>query len=73
MSQSKKFPSAGYESTALLVHSDLRVVDDDLNVIHGSMISYMALDAHIAEPFSYFLSRNFVTGCATACNRRLLV
>jgi rhamnosyltransferase len=70
--QVQAFPDLGAEKDSLLVHSDLSVVDESLKPIHPSMVAYMALDVYPAKPFNHLLSRNFVTGCATACNRRLL-
>ncbi len=71
-SQFSEFPNQGAEQDALLVHSDLSVVDESLEVINRSMASYMALNMQPPEPFNYLLSRNFVTGCASAANRQLL-
>ena len=49
-----------------LLHSDLRVVDQDLEVIHDSMFNYQGL---CAEPtFRELLVQNSVTGCAMAIN-----
>jgi rhamnosyltransferase len=70
--QIQEFPYLGREASSVLVHSDLAVVDAELNSIHTSMVDHMALDVCPSQPFGYLLSRNFVTGCATACNRRLL-
>jgi rhamnosyltransferase len=70
--QSQYFPDRGREPASLLVHSDLSVVDERLLPVHPSMIAHMALDIHPSHPFTYLLSRNFVTGCATAGNRHLL-
>jgi rhamnosyltransferase len=70
--QVKEFPQMGAEATSLLVHSDLIIVDDNVRPIHPSMMGYMALNARPSEPLNYLLSRNFVTGCASALNRRLL-
>lgn len=66
------FPAAGEEPAPLLVHSDLAVVTCDLQPIASSLRRYMALDVYAADPCSSLLTRNFVTGCAMACNRRLL-
>jgi len=71
-SQSGYFPEGGVEDTPILVHSDLAVVDKELNLIHASLIKYMDLLPNPEVPLNYLLARNFVTGCAIACNRRLL-
>ncbi|MCB1679460.1 MAG: glycosyltransferase family 2 protein [Halioglobus sp.] len=70
--QSQHFPKGGTEDTPLLIHSDLMVVDEDLNPMHDSLVRYMGLSPNPAVPLNYLLTRNFVTGCATACNRRLI-
>lgn len=66
------FPSEGTESDSFLVYSDLSVVNQKLELIHPSMSRFMALDVDPADPFTSLVSRNFVTGCAMACNRMLL-
>lgn len=70
--QSGLFPDRGAENTSRLVHSDLAVVDEELNSVHRSLIEHMALIPSPDAPLNYLLTRNFVTGCASACNRRLL-
>ena len=70
--QAAQFPQGGAEDLPLLVHSDLAVVDETLNPIHASLIAYMNLVPEPDAPLTYLLARNVVTGCATACNRRLL-
>jgi rhamnosyltransferase len=70
--QVQEFANLGCEPSSVMVHSDLSVVDKNLRPIHSSMVGHMALDVYPAKPFNYLLSRNFVTGCASACNRRLV-
>lgn len=70
--QSRMFSQQGCETSPLIVHSDLEVVDDDLRQIHPSLIGHMALESEPRKPLNYILTRNYVTGCAAACNRRLL-
>jgi len=70
--QSTKFPLIGSEEVPLLVHSDLAVVDESLHLTHPSLMSYMNLIPCPEKPLNYLLTRNFVTGCAAACNRQLL-
>lgn len=53
-----------------LVHSDMRVVDADLNVIAGSFWAHRNLDPEAATPASLLL-RNVVTGCAMMGNAAL--
>lgn len=70
--QLQAFPEAGNERQPILVHTDLEVVDDRLNLIHSSLVAYMSLAPLANQPLNYLLSRNVVTGCATAFNRKLL-
>lgn len=52
-----------------LVHHDLEVVDENLAQINPSFIKYSKLDS--SASFARLLGRNTVTGCASACNRKL--
>ena len=70
--QAAAFPDGGGEPGPLLVHSDLRVVGESLAPIAPSFMAHMALDPRPADPLGYLLTRNFVTGCATAANRSLM-
>jgi hypothetical protein len=56
----------------LLVHSDLRVVDEQLRPIHSSFLSFQGLGHNRATPLQTLLTQNFVTGCTTVVNRSLL-
>jgi rhamnosyltransferase len=55
----------------ILVHTDLRVVDERLRLIHPSFLTFQGLgtDGH---PLRQLLTQNFVTGCSTLVNRPLL-
>ena len=55
----------------LLIHHDLRVVEKNGAEIAPSLWRFMRLDAEQTE-VARFLTRNSVTGCATAVNRALL-
>lgn len=55
----------------LLVHHDLTVVDEDLNLIAESFCEYMRLDPE-KTTLNSLLSRNEVTGCAMAMSKALL-
>ncbi len=54
-----------------LVHSDLTVVDEHLNVISESFARYQRMDPWQCSPLS-LLSVNQVTGCTMMVNRTLL-
>jgi glycosyltransferase involved in cell wall biosynthesis len=53
-----------------LLHSDLRVVGRELELIHQSYLRYQGLDPRANRPGNLALV-NTVTGCATAINRAL--
>ena len=56
----------------LLVHTDLRVVDSDLSVIHDSFTELLRIDAMGELHARRLLLGNSVTGCATLVNAALL-
>lgn len=56
----------------ILAHSDLEVVDQDLEVISPSLWTYQAIDPS-RDSLPHLLVQNVVTGCALLCNRALLM
>ncbi|MEE8271770.1 MAG: glycosyltransferase family 2 protein [Alphaproteobacteria bacterium] len=58
-------------ATPLLVHTDLRVVDRDLEQIHPSFWRYRGLDPRSGNDLNRVLAQNVATGCATVFNSRL--
>ncbi|TMO82046.1 glycosyltransferase family 2 protein [Pseudoalteromonas spongiae] len=58
--------------TPVLVHSDLCVVDENLNLINSSFVQYQGLPDPATHDFPLFCHQNVVTGCATLFNRALL-
>jgi rhamnosyltransferase len=63
---------AAGSSRPLLVHSDLRVVDERLNTIHTSYRSYQRVGYDSEQPLHTLLLRNAATGCTFLFNRALL-
>jgi len=59
-------------TTPLLLHTDLTVVDEDRNVVDTSLMHYSGFHHVAADPLRTLLVQNFVTGCSVACNRALL-
>ena len=61
---------AVYPHAPILVHSDLCVVDEKLNVISPSMMAAQGLSPE--GGLEILLAQNFVTGCTMVANRQLL-
>jgi hypothetical protein len=56
----------------VLVHTDLTVVDDQLRVMAPSFLHYQRKRHEPVDPLAALLVTNFVTGCTTLFNERLL-
>ena len=59
-----------YPDLPIMVHTDLQVVDENLNLIDNSMWHLNAIDPQTANDFSMLIVRNAVTGCAMMINRK---
>jgi len=62
-----KFPGS-----ALLVHSDMSVVDASLDMVASSFMVYQGIHHEEEHPLKVLLAQNFVTGCTMLVNRKLL-
>lgn len=58
--------------TPLLVHSDLSVADEHLQLIHASYLRYEQITRNTVNPIKTLLINNFVTGCTVGINKALL-
>lgn len=55
----------------LLVHTDLKVTDEKLNVLCNSFMRYQNLTPDTANSLPKLVAQNVVTGCTTLINRAL--
>jgi glycosyltransferase involved in cell wall biosynthesis len=60
------------QQSPILVHSDLTVVNQELEILHPSFWSYSKLDPIKGNTLSRQLMQNVITGCTTLLNRPLL-
>ncbi len=56
----------------ILVHSDLSVVDDELQMINPSFMTFQRIRHEKTSPLNVLLAQNYVTGCTVLINRALL-
>jgi glycosyltransferase involved in cell wall biosynthesis len=54
----------------VLVHTDLKIIDADSNIIADSMWSYQKLFPEIGDKLNKIMAHNVVTGCAMMINRK---
>lgn len=55
-----------------MICSDVRVIDENGNLVSNSFASYKKrFDLHPEEQFKYLLSKNFVIGCTVVMDRKL--
>ncbi len=59
-----------YPDKPILVHTDLQVMDSELNTIADSMWSYQKLLPEAGDDLDRIMAQNVVTGCTVMINRR---
>jgi glycosyltransferase involved in cell wall biosynthesis len=59
------------KQTPILIHTDLKVVDNNLNLINPSFRNYQNLDPNPQNLLPRLLMQNFVTGCTMMINKPL--
>lgn len=62
-----------YPEKPVLVHTDLKVVDPNLNIIAESMWSYQKLLPQLGNNLNKISAQNVVTGCAMMINKKAKV
>lgn len=67
----KKLETTYGKNVPLAVHTDLEVVDKNLNGIHPSFWAYSGLNPHHGHSLNRLLTQNVVTGCTLMINRPL--
>jgi glycosyltransferase involved in cell wall biosynthesis len=55
----------------ILVHTDLKVVDENLGIINDSLFKMQNIDSN-RDQLNHLLVQNIVTGCTVMVNRKLL-
>lgn len=60
------------KQTPLLIHTDLKVVDSSLSVIHPSFWNYSKIKPESAHSLHRLLVQNSITGCTMMINKPLL-
>ncbi len=68
----KKLQKQFGNSLPILIHSDLIVVDNQINIINKSFMTLRNIYHEFEQPLNTLLAQNFVTGCTIAINRSLL-
>jgi glycosyltransferase involved in cell wall biosynthesis len=72
MEQQLSFLRAAASKRPLLVHSDLILVDENLQRLHASFSEFQRTSYDSADPLGTLLIHNAVVGCTIAMNRPLL-
>lgn len=66
----KHYEAVNGKNTPILVHSDLIVTDEKLNVISSSLWDFQKINPRLSS-FNRILVENTITGCASIFNRAL--
>jgi len=61
-----------FPGSALLVHSDMEVVNASLSQISPSFMFYQGIRHEACQPLQVLLAQNFITGCTMIVNSKLL-
>ncbi|WP_088331556.1 glycosyltransferase family 2 protein [Lacimicrobium sp. SS2-24] len=72
ISKSVGIMSKEWATVPTIIYSDLMVVDEKLNELSKSFMSFQGLHHELVNPASTLSVQNFVTGCSSAFNRCLI-
>lgn len=61
-----------YPDKPILIHSDLKVVDKNLNVLSDSLWYYSRIRPELLLDFKYLAVKNAVTGCTAMINQKVI-
>lgn len=67
-----RIEASSHTDTPILVHTDLKVVDENLKTIYPSYLRYENLKRNPKNPIKTLLINNYITGCTIGMNRALL-
>ena len=59
-----------YPDKPILIHTDLQVMDSELNTIANSMWSYQKLFPEAGDDLNRIMAQNVVTGCTVMINKK---
>jgi len=72
LSAIRQVEKSSNEPDAVLVHSDLQVMNEDMSVLANSFWSYQNYNPQKMYKLNCLLTQNYVTGCTMLINRQLL-
>lgn len=58
-----------FQNQSIIVHTDLKIVDQDLNQIHHSFWEYSGINPKVCTSFKYLSVHNGITGCTMLFNK----
>lgn len=61
-----------YPNLPIAIHTDLKVIDSDKNIIYDSYYKFIKLDPRKQIKLGHILIRNALTGCTVMINKKLL-
>lgn len=69
----QKTEKASPKDTPVLVHTDLQVVDENMDPIDDSYLKYQHMRNESRDAMKVLLSQNYITGCSMMANKPLIL